>query len=108
LFGRTLAEVVKWLIFDYVKVRAMGAQKLADHLAYPPRAMRSDRAAAYLSMSESHFLKLVSEARLPKGKRLGGIVFWDRAALDSFVENYEGEADETTVADEWSKMLKGD
>jgi hypothetical protein len=33
-------------------------------------------------------------------------VFWDRVALDSFVENYEGEADETTVADEWSKMLE--
>ena len=86
----------------------VAAPKLADHLAYPPRLFRSDRAAAYLSMSESHFLKLVKQGRLPKSKKLGGITFWDRAALDSFADNYEGEADETTVADEWSRMLKGD
>jgi predicted DNA-binding transcriptional regulator AlpA len=87
----------------------MGAHKLADSLAYPPRILRADRAAAYLSMSESHFLKLVAEGRLPKGKHLGGITFWDRAMLDAFVDNYEGEVDEHTVADEWSKMLnKGD
>jgi predicted DNA-binding transcriptional regulator AlpA len=86
----------------------VAAPKLADSLAYPPRLFRSDRAAAYLSMSESHFLKLVKQGRLPKSKKLGGITFWDRATLDAFADNYEGEADETTVADEWSKMLKGD
>jgi predicted DNA-binding transcriptional regulator AlpA len=86
-------------------VHAMGDHKLADSLAYPPRILRSDRAAAYLSMSESHFLKLAAAGRLPKGKKLGGITFWDRAMLDAFVDNYEGEHDDTTVADEWSKML---
>jgi hypothetical protein len=75
-------------------------------MAYPPRAMRSDRAAAYLSMSESNFLSLVAEGRFPKGKRLRGIKFWDRVALDSFVENYEGEADD--VEDKWSKILGDD
>ena len=54
-------------------------------------------------MSESNFLRLVKAGRLPKGKRLDGIVFWDRVALDSFVENYEG--DETTVEDKWAKIL---
>jgi predicted DNA-binding transcriptional regulator AlpA len=82
-----------------------GTSKLLDSFSYPPRAMRSDQAGAYLSMSESNFLRLVKERRLPKGKRLDGIVFWDRVALDSFVENYEGEADETTVEDKWSKIL---
>jgi hypothetical protein len=85
--------------------RVGGLPKLADSFSYPPRAMRSDRAAAYLSMSESNFLRLVKAGRLPKGKRLDGIVFWDRVALDSFVENYEGEADETTVEDKWAKIL---
>jgi predicted DNA-binding transcriptional regulator AlpA len=85
--------------------RVGGHPKLADSFSYPPRAMRSERAGAYLSMSESNFLRLVKAGRLPKGKRLDGIVFWDRAALDSFVENYEGEADETTVEDKWSKIL---
>ena len=85
--------------------RIGGHPKLADSFSYPPRAMRSERAGAYLSMSESNFLRLVKAGRLPKGKRLDGIVFWDRVALDSFVENYEGEADETTVEDKWSKIL---
>ncbi len=85
--------------------RVGGHPKLADSFSYPPRAMRSERAGAYLSMSESNFLRLVKAGRLPKGKRLDGIVFWDRAALDSFVENYEGEADETTVEDKWAKIL---
>jgi predicted DNA-binding transcriptional regulator AlpA len=76
--------------------------KLADGLAYPPRIFRSDRAAAYLSMSESHFLKLVTEGRLPKGKKLGGITFWDRAMLDSFVDNYQGEE---VAEDKWAKIL---
>jgi predicted DNA-binding transcriptional regulator AlpA len=86
-------------------VRIAGLPKLADSLAYPPRALRSDRAGAYLSMSESNFLRLVKAGRLPKGKKLDGIVFWDRVALDSFVENYEGEGDETAVEDKWSKIL---
>jgi predicted DNA-binding transcriptional regulator AlpA len=83
----------------------MGAHKLADGLSYPPRILRSERAAAYLSMSESHFINLVKEGRLPKGKKLAGITFWDRLSLDAFVDNYEGEVDEQTVADEWSTML---
>jgi predicted DNA-binding transcriptional regulator AlpA len=83
----------------------MGSQKLADHLAYPPRILRSDRAAAYLSMSESHFLKLVSAGRLPKGKKLGGITFWDRVMLDAFVDNYEGEEE---TEDKWAKILGAD
>ena len=74
------------------------AHKLADTLAYPPRAMRADRAAAYLSMSTSTFLALVDEGRLPKPKRLKGIVFWDRLALDAFVEHYEGEECNTVDA----------
>lgn len=68
--------------------------KLADGFAYPPRALRADRAAAYLSMSTNYFLRLVAEGRLPKGKRLGSIVFWDRLALDAFVEMYEGEPEQ--------------
>jgi hypothetical protein len=66
--------------------------KLADGLAYPPRIFRSDRAAAYLS----------TEGRLPKGKKLGGITFWDRAMLDSFVDNYQGEE---VAEDKWAKIL---
>ena len=56
--------------------------KLADHLAYPPRAMRADRAAAYLSMSRAKFLELVEDGRMPRGTEVDGMVLWDRLALD--------------------------
>lgn len=69
----------------------MTTKKLSDQMCYPPRAMRADRAAAYIAMSQAQFLKLVKEKRLPQPKRLGGIVFWDRLRLDEFVENYDGE-----------------
>jgi predicted DNA-binding transcriptional regulator AlpA len=58
------------------------ARKLQDEMAYPPRAMRADRAAAYLSMSRSAFLELVAQGLMPKPTRIGGIVLWDRLALD--------------------------
>src|SRR5262249_19361714 len=71
--------------------RAM-AEKIkhvADSLAYPPRALRADRAAAYLSMSTSTFLKLVQEGDLPAPIRKNGIVSWDRLELDAAYENWK-------------------
>jgi len=65
----------------------MGNHKLADGLAYPPRAMRADRAAAYLDMSSSSFLKLVDEGVLPAGVHIKGMVVWDRFDLDNAFEN---------------------
>ena len=65
----------------------MGNHKLADGLAYPPRAMRADRAAAYLDMSSSSFLKLVDEGVLPAGVHIKGMVVWDRYELDAAFEN---------------------
>ncbi len=58
------------------------ARKLQDDLAYPPRAMRADRAAAYFSMSRSAFLQLVAQRLMPRPARVGGMVLWDRLALD--------------------------
>lgn len=65
----------------------MATPKLSDGFAYPPRLMRADRASAYLSMSESTFLRLVDEGLLPKGKKLNGMTFWDRFALDAFADH---------------------
>jgi predicted DNA-binding transcriptional regulator AlpA len=69
----------------------MGNAKLADHLAYPPRAMRSDRAAAYLAMSQSTFLRLVEEKLLPEPVKIKGMVSWDRLELDAAYENFKGD-----------------
>lgn len=63
------------------------SEKLQDHLAYPPRAFRADRAAAYLSMSTSTFLKLVEEGAMPKGIKVHGMTMWDRLELDAALDN---------------------
>ena len=65
----------------------MSAHKLADDLAYPPRAMRADRAAAYLDMSPASFHRLVDEEVLPRGHTVKGMVIWDRYELDAAFEN---------------------
>ena len=57
-------------------------EKLHDHLAYPPRAMRADRAAAYLSISRSKFLALVEQGKLPKPVHIDSLALWDRLALE--------------------------
>jgi predicted DNA-binding transcriptional regulator AlpA len=78
--------------------------KLADHLAYPPRLLRAERAAAYLSMSTAKFLQLVSDNRLPKPKKLDGMVFWDRLKLDEFATYFEGD-DGGAVGNPFEKLL---
>jgi predicted DNA-binding transcriptional regulator AlpA len=52
--------------------------------------MRSERAAAYLGMSTSQFLKMVNDGELPKPVRWPhheGMVVWDRLDLDAAVDN---------------------
>ena len=66
---------------------ARTAEKLQDNFGYPPRAFRAERAAAYLSMSTSCFLKLVDEGLMPKPVKIKGMTMWDRHDLDGALEN---------------------
>ena len=66
--------------------------KPADSKNYPPRLMRAERAAAYLDISPSNFLKLVDEGLLPSPVRLRGSVAWDRHDLDAAVEGLKDES----------------
>jgi len=75
----------------------MSREKLQDHLAYPPRLLRADRAAAYLSMGERTFLRLVAEGKLPKPKRLNGVVAWDRYRLDAYVDDADDDIADNSV-----------
>jgi hypothetical protein len=61
------------------------AAKLQDQLNYPPRAMRAERAAAYLDISRSLFLELVEEGKLPKPRQWPQheAPRWDRLELES-------------------------
>jgi predicted DNA-binding transcriptional regulator AlpA len=63
--------------------------KIADDLAYPPRAMRLERAARYLDISASTFLRMVAERDLPAPTKKNGIVSWDRLDLDAAYENWK-------------------
>jgi excisionase family DNA binding protein len=57
--------------------------KLQDALAYPPRGLDADHAAAYCGLSRTKFLELVAAGTLPGSKDLGGLPRWDRKALDA-------------------------
>jgi hypothetical protein len=69
----------------------MAHEKLQDHLAYPPRAFRAERAAAYLSMSTSKFLELVDRGKLSPGVKVDGMTLFDRLQLDADFEALKAE-----------------
>jgi hypothetical protein len=72
--------------------------KLQDNVGYPPRAMKAERAAAYLDMSRSKFLELVDAERLPRAKIIDGIRVWDRLALDAAFNDFLDRSDDDTLA----------
>jgi predicted DNA-binding transcriptional regulator AlpA len=74
-----------------------GSDQLQDLVAYPPRLLRAESAARYLGMGTRTFLRLVSESKLPKPKRIGGVVAWDRYRLDAFVDDSEDDVMDNTV-----------
>jgi len=64
----------------------MRSEKLQDKYAYVPRAMRAERAAAYLDISKSMFLQWVAEGKMPKGTKISGMRSWDRQDVDAAYE----------------------
>lgn len=60
------------------------------------RAFRSPDAAAYLSLSETKFRQLVQSGRIPRPKRIDGVVTWDIKDLDSFYDDLPREGEPNT------------
>jgi excisionase family DNA binding protein len=56
--------------------------------------MRSDNAAAYLSVSRSTFLQWVNEGKMPQPIRTGGVVLWDRREIDAAFEDLSAVEEE--------------
>jgi predicted DNA-binding transcriptional regulator AlpA len=54
--------------------------------AYAPRGLRREAAADWVGMSPSKFDELVKDGRMPKPKRVDGVVVWDRYRLDAAFE----------------------
>ena len=72
----------------------MRSDKLQDNYAYAPRAMRAERAAAYLDISKSKFLELASRGRLPRPVKIDGITSWDRFDLDAAYESMKDQEEQ--------------
>jgi predicted DNA-binding transcriptional regulator AlpA len=65
-----------------------GADKMQDHLGYPPRGMDAERAAAYVGLGKTKFLELVEDGRMPKPVRIEEeLPRWDRHDLDAAWED---------------------
>jgi len=62
-------------------------EKPAKNMGLPPRMMRVETAAYYLSMSTRSFLRLVESRELPGPIKIRGLALWDRAELDDAMEN---------------------
>lgn len=60
--------------------------------AFPPRRMRVDAAAFYMSVSVSTFLERVSKGIYPPGLLEGGLRLWLRDDLDRTIERQFGKA----------------
>lgn len=72
-------------------------RKLSDGLAYPPRAMRAEQAAAYLSISPSLFHEWVEEEKMPPPIKVRNVALWDRLELDAAFEDLKEVPGSETV-----------
>lgn len=68
----------------------------------PPRGLRRVQAAEYIGVSASTFDKMVAEGLMPKPKRYGDRVIWDRFALDEAFACLDG--DEPAKANPWDTV----
>jgi hypothetical protein len=57
-------------------------KRLIGSLAYPPRGMDADHAAAYLGLGVTKFREMVAAGLLPPPLDLDGSPRWDRVGLD--------------------------
>ena len=55
----------------------MGAAASLRETSVPRFALRRDEAATSLGISASLFDRWVGEGKMPKGRKIGGVVLWD-------------------------------
>jgi predicted DNA-binding transcriptional regulator AlpA len=60
---------------------------------YAPRGLRHPDAAAYVGMKLTKFDSLVDDGRMPKPRRVDGVVVWDRHELDSAFDELPHDAE---------------
>src|ERR1700732_1817757 len=82
-------------------------ERVATGPAYPPRAMRAEQSADYLSMSRSMFLKLVDEGKMPKPLKVGTMAMWDRYDIDHAFEDLKRDKGEPKPGENTMHKLLG-
>lgn len=65
-----------------------------DSLSYPPRGLSREEAARYVGFGVTMFDRLIEEGRMPKPKRVGKRVIWDRLKLDAAFADLDEEGGE--------------
>lgn len=71
-----------------------------DLLGYAPRGMSREEAARYIGVGTTKFDELVSEGIMPKPKRIGSRVVWDRFAIEAAFSDLPDEGAENP----WRKL----
>lgn len=98
-----IGAVVRWSPTHCARVRALVAQAWLPSMpkshqttvpssmtvgrqlrasSQPRRGLRREEAAAYMGFSARKFDELIADGRMPKPKRIDGIVVWDIHQLD--------------------------
>lgn len=72
-------------VFSASMPTAKAMKTASRHLrapSQPRRGLRREEAAAYLGFSARKFDELIADGRMPKPKRIDGVVVWDIHRLD--------------------------
>ena len=59
-----------------------------------PRGLRHNNAAAYVGVSPNKFDAWVKDGLMPRPKKVGGVLLWDRRQLDIAFEELPSEDDQ--------------
>ncbi len=63
----------------------------------PRRGLRREEAAAYLGFSARKFDELIADGRMPRPKRIDGVVVWDIRRLDLAFDELPDEGGDGVV-----------
>lgn len=80
------------------KMTALSRQLRAQ--SQPRRGLRREEAAAYLGFSARKFDELIADGRMPKPKRIDGVVVWDIHRLDLAFDALPDESSDS-IANAW-------
>ena len=56
---------------------------VSEMICYPPRGLSRDESARYIGVGPSKFDEMVCAGLMPRPKRIGSRVVWDRLKLDA-------------------------